>query len=345
MYYDILGNEITAYDIMENPLKHNIKYKSISGTYGLVGRWYKKIINDTEKDFTNTNGAEIYTLVSDASYVLVSLKMIGAYADNFDKKHIAYSIDGEAPIRVPYTDGRIEIPDRNQHTLRIITDSSYQNGNTTSKWLGTYGWYIDSIVSDGTLNGIYPINKIGIFYGDSITEGINALGTNSLGEACSATSAFPYYCAESLGCIPYRCGYGGSGFTTNGSFKNFADAVKYVEDGIEVSEFNPSFIFIYHGTNDHTTLTHSVIAPAFDAISEKYGNVPVFVGVPYTWQSHRTALKYECDVRSNFHLIETSGLVLDKTDSAHLSAVGAKTFGRYVADEIIKVLGSYFFTT
>ena len=77
----------------------------------------------------------------------------------------------------------------------------------------------------GSIVGIRPTEKVIFFYGDSITEGVRALGMSANSDGNSATNAYSWQCAETLGVTPYLIGYGASGIIMPGSFNTMLNAI------------------------------------------------------------------------------------------------------------------------
>lgn len=106
----------------------------------------------------------------------------------------------------------------------MIMDGMYEWEN---KWDGEVGFAVSDIsVNSGVMRAVMPKNDIVFYYGDSITEGVNALGTTTNGASNSATHSYVFYSAKKLSAIPYYIGYGASGLVRPGSFKEMATAME-----------------------------------------------------------------------------------------------------------------------
>ena len=327
------------------------KYKETSSHYELLGRWYDMDINSIKHKVTNASGSEIYFKTDGTTEINVDFTVM----TDDTIPYIAYSVDGGEFIRQKVTNKKIILPNDNEHIVRIICDSIDENiggmspqGINNKKWYNGLGYALKDItVNSGSIKGIYPKNKIGLFYGDSITEGINCLGLESeIGsDANSSINAFPFICCERLNAISYRCGYGGSGGNRNGSFSTFKNAITNYYKDKKVDYFEPDFIVINHGTNDGDTDGTTMIPiynECLDIIKIKYPGVPIFWVIPFS-QSQRENIIEVTKNRSYCYVVETSNWKIEKTDAFHPTANGGRIAGENLAKEIENILGKTFF--
>lgn len=197
------------------------------------------------------------------------------------------------------------------------------------------------------ITGIYPQNKIGMFFGDSITEGIRVLGMSTQADGMSASKAFPFICCKNINAISYRVGFGGSGVISGGSggIPPLNSVIDKITNTRYVDNFCPDFIVVNHGTNDAGTADDtfkSKYNEILDKLKIKYCGVPIFIIIPFN-QFYSTQIR-ECTAnRSYCYLIETAEWGITYTDGLHPNEVGAKTAGEKLADEILKILGKNYF--
>jgi lysophospholipase L1-like esterase len=319
-----------------------LSYKDIAEPIGYMGRWF----DYGGKKCTNNDGSELYFKTKGANTITA---VFGQISTQTVTPYIAVSIDGGAFVRQQISTQTITLPDAEEHIVRIVIDgmTEAQGG---SKWSGTLGVYVDSITVDsGSISGIYPRNKVGMFFGDSVTDGVNALGTGATAAQNSAVNAFPYFCCEELNAVSYRVGYGGSGLLTSGSFHPCADAVDYVYSGTDAPTFDPDFIVINHGLNDYNAskTASDYIAEYENVIGKlraKYSAVPIFCVVGF-WavQPYGQQMIDMCGNYSNTYFIDSYAWKGDTVDGTHLSASGAENNGKLLAKAILKVLGKSYF--
>ncbi len=323
-----------------------LRYKEVDGEVGYFGRWY----NYNGHKCTNNDGAELYFKVAGANTITIDLEQISVQEVT---PYFAYSIDGGSFTRQQITQTTISLPDTDEHIVRIVIDgmTEAQGG---SKWAGTLGIYLNSLtVNAGTLKGLEPLNRVGMFFGDSLTEGINALydGNREHGWADasvnSAVAAFPYYCCKALNAVSHRAGYGGSGMVNDGSFRPCIDAIDYFNVSTKTPTTYPDFIVINHGINDSAATDQQYADAYVEVINRlriKYTSTPIFCVVPFkAAQPHSADIETICNAYSNTYFVSSANWNGNTTDGTHLSASGAEHNGNLLAQEILKVLGKDFF--
>lgn len=313
-----------------------LKYVPTTGTVGFGGRWF-------EKDgymSTNNDGAEFYFKVSGSQSVTVE---IDQFTNQNVTPYMAISIDGGAFTRQQINNTTVTIPDTNEHIVRIVIDGMTELESGMNKWNGTLGVSLKSVTSTGTIEAIKPVNRIGMFFGDSVTEGINALGTGANANVNSATNSYTHFCCNALNAAPHFVGYGGTGLLSVHSFHKCLDAIDFYCEGVPVDDsIVPDFICINHGINDSVT-TEVYIAEYNKVIKRlriKYGSVPIFCVVAFTAaQKFSAAISAMCSEYSNTYFVSTAGWNGATTDGTHLSAAGAQHDGELLANAIINVIG------
>ena len=317
-----------------------------------VGRWFEKKINDVSHMVTLNAGSALYFMIDGAKSVNVIFTNI---CEN-EEPYFSYSIDGAEPVRQRVTEPSVVLPDDKMHTVIIYTDGIDENAG--NKWAHEIGFALKKIsVETGSVYGIKPKNKVIAYYGDSITEGVNALSKGTNAESNSSTKAYSYFCSHELGAVTHNVGYGGSGVTKPGSFNTFINAVQYLSKDRKVDKsFKPDVIVINHGTNDNVSENDTVfinaLKEALECLIEKYPDAPIFYMIPFSQRSagaiQNTINTYFAD--ADITVIETASWGITKeigpeflTDTLHPNASGAKMAGIKLAAAIEAKLGKDFF--
>ena len=317
-----------------------------------VGRWFEKKINDASHMVTLNDGSALYFMTDGASSVDVVFTNICKYEDPY----FSYSIDGAEPVRQHVTKPEVALPDDKMHVVIIYTDGIDENAE--SKWVHEVGFAFKKIsVETGSVYGIKPKNKVIAYYGDSITEGVNALTRGSNAESNSGTKSYAYFCSQALGAVTHNVGYGASGVTKEGSFNTFIKAIQYLSRGREVDpNFKPDVIVVNHGTNDNVAANDTTfimaLKDALECLMEKYPDTPIFYMMPFSQRSvgaiQKTLDTYFAD--ADITVVETASWGITTTlgpafltDSLHPNAVGAKVAGVKLAAAIEEKLGEDFF--
>lgn len=313
------------------------RYVESAGKFALIGRWYRKTVNDLDCYVTNNCGSEIHIKTNG-----VSILTIAWQAMTETNAYYSYSIDEGSLTRNLITSNTIELPDTGIHYVRIITDGITED---IGKWTTGKGFAFSGITADsGVITSVYPENPLIMFFGDSITEGIRALGitpTSDMGDTNSATGAFPWFCCKKIGAISYRIGYGASGITVNGSFRKAIDAAQFFWNGSIVDEVFPNAIVINHGTND-TSASSATFISGYNAFLAKlqtmYPGVSIFIMIPFN-QAHAEDIRNVVDNNMGVFLIETSDWSgIEYADDIHPTSAGAKVAGEYLADALLELI-------
>lgn len=320
-------------------------YDDLKNQYaGFVGRWFEKTVNGKKCMVATNCGAEIWLRVSGTTQITVEWEqMVSTHTPYF-----AYSIDGKPATRQISTNGRISLPDTDEHFVRIITDGIYEN---VGKWNGN-GFAFYRIYADNAICvALEPKCPIIAFFGDSITEGIRALGveesTSVMDEVNSATNAFPWFACEELSAVSYRVGYGASGAIADGSFKNFETAIDFMTSDIDTrvgkgyyNESTPNLIVVNHGTNDaneDSDTFKQAYQSAIYRLKSKYPQTHILCMRPFGgYQEH--AIMEVAENTSGCTYVDTTGWDIELTDTYHPTTNGAKAAGLKLA-EFIRVNG------
>lgn len=311
-------------------------YELCEGKYSTFGRWFKKDINGTSHDVTLNSGAELYFLTSGVSEVKVDFTVLTSISTPY---YAVYIDNGEAQ-RYPITQNTVVLPDKGRHAVRIVMDGMTES---EGKWDNEIGYAIKGITSDGRLRAIRPTNDIIFYYGDSITEGINALGVGNTGESNSAVNTYSHQNAKELSAIPYIIGYGGSGITKEGSFNTMLNAIDNLSATRKTDDtVKPDKIVINHGYNDHSNATSDEFKTALKAtltrLTEKYPETPIYYAIPFA-QRMASEIREVCVDFAEVRVVETSDYdITYSADSIHLAPEGARVAGERLAAAIEKDL-------
>ena len=316
--------------IENNPLR----YFDIDEKFGFVGRWYKQTVNDHDCYVTNNCGSEFYFSTEGCSIVFIEwVAMTNTNA------YYTYIIDNQEPVRLMITNNQIDLPDTGKHYIRIITDGITED---IGKWNNGTGFaFYDITLNTGESHGAMPANPQVMFFGDSITEGIRALGIDDedMGNTNSSTHAFPWYCAKKMNIIPFRIGYGASGIKQAGSFRTADNALKYLYHNIPVPVYYPDAIVINYGQNDTVNSAFTTAYTEYlNDIQLKYPGVKIFVMIPFS-QHAAAAITSVVNNMPGITLIETSTWTgITTVDGTHPDAAGAEVAGNYLADALINLI-------
>ena len=306
-----------------------------------MGRWFDKDIEGNPHKVTLTDGAHLYFLIENAASFDVTFTVI----TTGEEPYFAYSIDGTEPVRQHITEPTVTLPDTGRHTVRLIADGMTEG---EGKWDQEKGFAIKSVTpaEGGSIVGIKPTEKVVFFYGDSITEGIRALNMNATSDGNSATNAYSWQCAETLGVTPYLVGYGASGLIMTGSFSTMLNAIDYLSDGRPVDDsVTPDVIVINHGTNDGGQ-SRKKFEEALDStitrLQEKYPDTPIVYLIPFN-QAHARIISEKLKDTANIYVVETKDWSITYTDGVHPDAAGAKAAGEQLAAALVEIFGEDYF--
>ena len=308
-----------------------------------MGRWFDKEINGVTHKVTLTDGAHCYFLIENANSFRVDFTVI----TSTEMPYFAYSIDGGKPVRQHITEPVVKLPDNGRHTVRIIADGMTEG---EGKWENEKGFALRSVTpSDGgAIFGIRPTEKVIYFYGDSITEGIRALNMSANSDGNSATNAYSWQCAETLGVTPYIIGHGATGILSKGSFHTLLNTVDWFSNSRSANETaDPDLIVINHGTNDGRYSSESfgeALSSALERLKEKYPSVPIVYLIPFCG-AHAKTISSVTEKMENTYVIATDSWNLTYTDGLHPDAAGAKKAGKNLSSALIGLFGEEYFQT
>ena len=341
--YKLLANYIASRtaDIYKDfkPESYALSYKTVSEPVGYMGRWFDKDVNGVTCKATFSQGAEFYFKVSGTSKVWLKLHSTASPAPV-----IAVSIDGGFPKRMTTVkEGRLLLAENlseNEHTFRIIVDgfNEYQE-----KWTSAMGFVLEcpEVEDGGTITGLLPTNPVILYYGDSITEGINVLGTGSTPDSNSASNEYPFVTSHRLNAVSYTNGFGASGVTRGGSggVPKCLDVIDSLYNGMPLAETPaPAAIVVNHGHNDPTS-DSAAFTEAYTAVLKrlraKYPNTPIFAVSPFAGMHNADIEALVEDLGdSNIYFVAKPSFSYTTSDGAHPDKNGAKALGTYLAKEI-----------
>ena len=307
-----------------------------------MGRWFDKDIDGTPHKVTLTDGAHLYFMVENAT----SFDVVFTVITTGEEPYFAYSIDGGEPVRQHITEPTVTLPDTGRHTVRIIADGMTEG---EGKWDKEKGFAVRSVTPSegGSIIGIKPTEKIIFFYGDSITEGIRALNMNATSDGNSATNAYSWQCAETLGVTPYLIGYGATGILMTGSFHTMQNAIDYLSDSRPADKsVTPDVIVVNHGTNDggqNRKTFEEALTATLGHLRKTYPDTPIVYLIPFN-QAHARVIASAVESMDNAYVVETKGWRITYTDGLHPDAAGAKYAGERLAAELKAIFGEDYFT-
>ena len=315
--------------------KGGIKYADISEQYGFVGRWYEKTVNDTLCYVTNNSGSQVFFKTHGATSVTLLFENMSE-----TNNYYAYSIDGGPIIRKSISDNTITLSD-GEHIIRLIMDGITEH---IDKWENGIGYAFKGCTVDtpAFITGVLPTSPSILFMGDSITEGIRALGTSDdMGDTNSASNSFPYFCCDTLNCVPFMCGYGATGIGNAGSFNKADYSAKFLYQGKTVYRYYPDMIVLNYGQNDSSMESANFITTYesfITTLNNLYPGVPILVMIPFS-QRHASDIATICEDNTSLICVDTSTWTdITYTDGVHPNAEGAEIAGNHLATFIQTLL-------
>lgn len=308
-----------------------LRYKDTGGSFARSGRWFKKSIGGGKYYFTNTGGSAIYFKVTGSKYVKVNFLSNAVVTPYF-----AYSVDGGDMKRQSVSKGRISVGNTKTHYVRLVIDAISES---EKRWeeAGVAVKSVKAVSKDGVVAAVSPRNEAIAFYGDSITEGVRALGMELSPKGTSATRGYAWHCARQLNMVPHYFGYGGSGIFENGSFHRCIDAVERASAYRKAASYDAQIIVMLYGTNDVYTygdLYVNEYRRAIKTLHEKHPKAQIMAVIPFN-QIHADEIRKAASYCKPYcKVIETASWRLSYTDGMHPNAAGAKKAGKNLAKAI-----------
>ena len=328
-----------------------LKFRKTTGNFPNIqnvyfsGRWFDKNISGENHVASINQGAEIFAKVKNTTTVNALFSIITQAGNT---PYIAVSIDGGAWNRMMITPN-LQIASGlslNEHTVRIVVSGLMEHEEKWGQGIGIAFKGL-SVANGGTIYPIKPQNRYGIFYGDSITEGINVLGVTANSDSNSAEKAYPFVTSNLLDVAPLIVGFGGSGLTVGGSggVPKAVNVIDWTISGVPENAQEPDFVVINYGTNDAGTPSITYKGELLDFLNRiivKYPAIPIFVMQPFLGY-YGTSIVDVINNYNNVFFVDTSGWGVTYSDSAHPNIPGGITAGSKLAEIIKEKLGVKFF--
>lgn len=308
--------------------KDGMIYEDTSGNFGKTGRWFKKKIAGGKYYFTNAGGSTIYFKVSGSKYVNVNFVTNISGQDTY----FSYSVDGASMKRQLYKKNKISVGNTKTHYVRLVLDAIPGEKNRWEE-LGVGIKSVKPVTKKGSVTAVVPQNEVIAFYGNSITEGLLALGGSYDTKGTSATHSFAWYCAKKLNMVPYFAGYGGTGIAEKGSFNTFYKTITSFSSSRKADKFDAKVIVLEYGTND-VHITDSAFTQeyrkAVKKLHKKHPDACIIAMTPRNGR-HYEDIKKAISGLKYCTLVKTSDWDISCDDGLHPNDKGAKAMGKKLA--------------
>jgi len=324
-------SEENAEDIWAELLE---KYTETENEIEFSGRWFSKEVDGKTLMVTVNDGAMLYFKTEGTDQVTAEFVEIS----QLETPYFVYIVDEGEPVRQKITDGVILLPDQKEHIVQVVVDGMTERED---KWNGEIGVAFDTIHSNGgKITGVTPEKRRIMFIGDSITEGVMALGTEAVSDCNSATNSFAWYTAKALDAEPYFVGFGATGITETGSFNNCSNMLDYYSASRSAETAECDLIVLNTGTND-LEADSSVFIEGYREVvwklHERYPDVQIICMIPFT-QLHSEDIRNAVMDYSWCHVVETAEWELTFTDGIHPDQAGAGKAAEYLSEYIRTIL-------
>lgn len=321
--------------LLMNRRQMQLKLVENGDPFGFVGRWWTEKNDNKDYHMTNNGGSEVFFRTSGSETITPVWYKKGITTNVY----YAYSIDN-GPIHRALTGTAITIGDQQEHIVRLTVDGVAEGGG--EKWSGNYAIGFGGLSEAVQTIGLLPHNPLIHFYGDSITEGIRALGittTGDMGDTNSATNSYSYLTAKKLTAAPYLVGYGASGIEATGSFNTLINTMGNLYNGKQVDKREPDLIVVNMGTNDAGTAAQQFsndYKTAINRLRILYPGVQIACMVPFN-QTHAKDIASAISGIPECSLIDTEGWAADMefADGTHPTAKGAEVASDKLAQALI----------
>ena len=224
-----------------------------------------------------------------------------------------------------------------------------------------------TIDAGGSLLPMYSNPALVAFYGDSLTNGENMLGSSSLPTQQDACINWTKKACEMAGFNHIAYGYSGAGLVKSGlgtSFTQFgvplfATSFGLAASGISSRTITPTFIVFGYGTNDHgQSVSQSTFQTAYlAALTAIVAAYPSAIIIPTVWPSMAAGTgpgSYAANVTAAVtalastncptgNILDVSGSFIsaDYSDGVHLNVAGHTKMAGLVAAKIQALVTSY----
>lgn len=321
--------------LLMNRRQMQLKLVENGDPFGFVGRWWTEKNDNKDYHMTNNDGSEVFFRTSGSETITPVWYKKGITTNVY----YAYSIDN-GPIHRALTGTAIVIGDQQEHIVRLTVDGVAEGGG--EKWSGNYAIGFGGLSEAVQTIGLLPHNPLIHFYGDSITEGIRALGittTGDMGDTNSATNSYSYLTAKKLTAAPYLVGYGASGIEATGSFNTLINTMGNLYNGKQVDKQEPDLIVVNMGTNDAGTAAQQFsddYKAAINRLRILYPGVQIACMVPFN-QTHADDIASAIVGIPECTLIKTASWAADMefADGTHPTAKGAEVASDRLAQALI----------
>lgn len=319
----------------------------------LLGRWFPQVVGNTSVVTCINQGSEIRSQVRDTATATANFYLDPGSAYPY---YIAYSVDGAAftrvaistttgsgPISIPIATGMITSA---THTVRIVAAGLYEHDQTWDSGVGLHFIGIGVAAGGRVMPWVSGYKRI-LFLGDSITAGINLLGTGATPNINAGEQNWCHICATQVGADPIQVGFGATGVTTGGSgnVPPSASSFPLFMTGRNLSELAPDVIVINLGTND-ASASSSTFQTDYqnyvNLVQSTYPNVPIFCVCPFN-QAQSAGVNAVATSTAGCTYVATSTWSVTTTDGTHPNQAGSQTAGTNMASELVNALGSGFF--
>ena len=324
----------------------NIKdFGDIGNKCYFLGRWIK-----TDNGmYTTLAGAKIFTRVKNTSTVAFDFSDTTNYMLRF-----AYKVDNNDYVVIEdSTSFTISDLDKNiEHYIEVVITSMQ-----TATFASNNGVYLKDITvdADGEAIAVKPECRIGLCFGDSISEGYNVNGDNKNSHHLnflSQTSKF-------LKCGFVSIGRGGIGYISKSNSDwlpvkgTEGEETAYNANGSYIDCLNSSnkhidekvdFILIELGTNDNVTDLESyklIVKNCVNRIKNKYPGRIIVGLIPLNGKNKE--ILTEAYEEINIIIIDCSKYLVSTTDNVHPDLQGSINFGYCLSEDLLNIFGKSYF--
>lgn len=317
-----------------------------------VGRWFPTSIGGNSVMTAINQGSQIQATVVGTTSVTANFYLDPNSAYVY---YIAYSIDGAAYTRAAIAaatgSGKVSVSlatglTTASHTVKIVAAGLYEHDAIWDSGVGLH--FMGLSLDAGARSMPWSTGKKRIlFLGDSITAGINLLGTGATPDINAGEQNYAHLCAANLGVDPWQVGFGASGVTTGGSggVPPAGSNFPYFMYNRPLSESTPDVIVVNHGTNDSAATTSTFQTDYqnyITGIQSTYPNVPICCMRPFDG-NFATQIQAVVTATSGTHYVDTSTWNITTTDGTHPNQAGSQTAGTNLANALTTIFGSSFF--
>ncbi|WP_440338368.1 hypothetical protein [Megamonas funiformis] len=325
--------------------KNTRDFGDIGNKCYFLGRWIK-----TDNGmYTTLAGAKIFTRVKNTSTVAFDFSDTTNYMLRF-----AYKVDNNDYVVIEdSTSFTISDLDKNiEHYIEVVITSM-----NTATFSSNNGVYLKDITVDanGEVVAVKPKCRIGLCFGDSITEGWNVNNDNNNSYHLNFLSQISKF----LKCEFISIGRGGIGYITKSNSDwlpvkgTEGEETAYNADCSYIDCFNSSnkyidenvdFILIELGTNDNVTDLESyklIVKNCVNRIKNKYPGRIIVGLIPLNGKNKE--ILTEAYEEINIIIIDCSKYLVSTTDNVHPDLQGSINFGYCLSEDLLNIFGKSYF--